>query len=98
MYNSGTIGAIHNQQNHPTPGPSRLIIDEHTPGYNLTFDSLDITPCTTRSGGGCGTWMLASNTNIAVLSPVPEPSTLTLMLTGFGLIGFKSNRRRKLSF
>jgi len=31
------------------------------------------------------------------VSPVPEPSTLALMLAGFGLIGFKSHRRNKLS-
>ena len=31
------------------------------------------------------------------ISPVPEPSTLALMLAGFGLIGFKSHRRNKLS-
>jgi len=32
-----------------------------------------------------------------ITSPVPEPSTLALMLAGFGLIGFKSRRRNKLS-
>jgi len=33
----------------------------------------------------------------SITSPVPEPSTLALMLAGFGLIGFKSHRRNKLS-
>ena len=36
-------------------------------------------------------------TSISSVSPVPEPSTLALMLAGFGLIGFKSHRRNKLS-
>jgi len=36
-------------------------------------------------------------TSISPVSPVPEPSTLALMLAGFGLIGFKSHRRNKLS-
>lgn len=29
------------------------------------------------------------------ISPVPEPSTLALMMAGFGLVGFMSNRRRQ---
>lgn len=29
------------------------------------------------------------------VSPVPEPSTLALMMAGFGLVGFMSNRRRQ---
>ena len=36
-------------------------------------------------------------TSPELISPVPEPSTLALMLAGFGLIGFKSHRRNKLS-
>jgi len=31
------------------------------------------------------------------VSPVPEPSTLALMMAGFGLVGFMSNRRRQFA-
>lgn len=37
-----------------------------------------------------GSYALSSS-----VSPVPEPSTLALMMAGFGLVGFMSNRRRK---
>lgn len=37
-----------------------------------------------------GSYTLSSS-----VSPVPEPSTLALMMAGFGLVGFMSNRRRQ---
>ena len=47
------------------------------------------------SGMGAGT-IGGLYTFSAISAPVPEANTLTLMLAGFGLVGFMSYRRRNL--
>jgi len=57
--------------------------------YHNEFGELDLMMTDSNQDGVFVSW--------TQVSPVPEPSTLALMLAGFGLIGFKSRRRNKLS-
>jgi len=46
---------------------------------------------------GSGTGVSGGNYTFSIItSPVPEASTLSLMMAGFGLIGFMSYRRRNM--
>jgi len=77
----------------PTGSSStRMRLASHNPA-GTTTDYVTAGTVSTSFETNASAGYFASRT----VSPVPEPSTLALMLAGFGLIGFKSHRRNKLS-